>query len=350
MGPFGHSTTLHIDDTLSPDGYLTSVTDPLNHSYTFSYAAGGLMTHFTNPRGFTKEYAFDNLGQLIEAKAPSQFGGSKTLTRTDNTADDAYAVNLTRALGATTNYAIDRDGDKQVVWSVTPPGEAATVTTLTNDGSAVTQRPDGGTTTATAKPDPRFGMLSPVGATQVSAAGSTVTASVERSAQLGPSGHPLDVETLTTTTNVNGGVWTRTFDKTASPMTITSQTAALRTSVTELDATGRPTKVTINGSGFAPVQLSYYDGNEPNATPPHAGFLKQVTRDDGVEARAYTFEYDAVGNLHQVLGPLNTQVTMEYDAAGKLSKQTLHGGEHVRFEYDAAGNLLTLAQPGSSWS
>ena len=129
-----------------------------------------------------------------------------------------------------------------------------------------------------------------------------------------------------------------------SPNAVTRITAASRTTVTEVNALGRPTKVTVQGAlNLAPTAMTYYGA----ADGIKSGRLKTVTQTDGVQTRLYTLDYDGGGNLLSIAGPLNRTVLFSYDQATRVTSKTFPDNEQVRFFYDHNGNLERLAQPGT---
>src|SRR5262249_34185376 len=93
QGPVGLLTTTYTYNTTSPYYTLTSTTDPLNHTTTYTYypsspllhtvedalhqlttytlTANGLLESVTNPRGFLTSYGYDTYNRtttLVEAK------------------------------------------------------------------------------------------------------------------------------------------------------------------------------------------------------------------------------------------------------------------------------------------
>ncbi len=62
-----------------------------------------------------------------------------------------------------------------------------------------------------------------------------------------------------------------------------------------------------------------------------------------------TFEYDARGNLLNVIGPLAVRIAYTYDDQDRLLSQYYNWGLYDRFQYDAAGNIVRFESPIASY-
>jgi RHS repeat-associated protein len=155
--------------------------------------------------------------------------------------------------------------------------------------------------------------------------------------------NPLSLTKQQDKVTVNGKLFTTTFDKTVSPPTVTRSTAAGRSTVTQLDAKGRPTQITVQSTlGLQPVHFAYYGSG------PHAGKLQSIVQGAGSTERRYALSYDSSGNLASIAAPLGKTVSYGYDSVGRVTAKVLPDGSRVRFAYDANGNVSTVMQPGSS--
>ena len=142
---------------------------------------------------------------------------------------------------------------------------------------------------------------------------------------------------------INGRTFTEAIDRTTSPATITKTTAAGRKSVTELDADGRPIKVTVGDPVNDPIKLfpteySYYD------TGLHKGRLYTVTQGTGSDARVSTLFYNDQGHLDSIQDPMSRWVELGYEN-DRLKTKTLPDGNIVELLYDANGNVTTVVPP-----
>ena len=140
------------------------------------------------------------------------------------------------------------------------------------------------------------------------------------------------------TVTVNGRSFVTTFDSSQSEVVATS--AEGRTTVTELNDTGRPTQVSM--TGHYPINFTYYSG-----LGPHWNRLHTISQGEGGEERTYVLSYDDEGNLASIAAPLGKTVSFTHDASGRVTSKTFPDGEKVRFEYDPSGNIVAIAQPGS---
>ena len=178
IDPMGNRTTTTYD----ADGEKLTVTDPMGRVTTTTYNVRGWVATQTNPLGFTTTYTYNNIGQVTEIGQPASSGGGGTsggntdltITTTTTTAGDsvrstrpahdhvpvttAWATRppsrtptatrqvmlmirrielttITDALGHTTVYGYDADGEQTTVTD----GLGHTTTTLYDaDGRATT--------------------------------------------------------------------------------------------------------------------------------------------------------------------------------------------------------------------
>src|SRR5262249_50511487 len=234
VGAFGQRTQL----TVNAEGYLGGVTSPAGAVAQMTYTADGLLTSLTNPRGQASHYAYDGDGHLSSATDPT--GATKTLVRSGTKRD--YTVMLTTALGRTITYrgAELDSGDARL--PAPDPAGARSLSLAGSDGTQSATLPDGTTVTTVLAPDPRWGMLAPIAASQVmtTPAGLVRTATVQRTVALGVANDPLSLRTQTDTFAINGRASIATFD--APSRTLTIPSAAGRRSTMVLDDRARPVR------------------------------------------------------------------------------------------------------------
>jgi YD repeat-containing protein len=107
--------------------------------------------------------------------------------------------------------------------------------------------------------------------------------------------------------------------------------------------------------------VTYADGRKVNYDYDQYGRLQQVIVGEGREALAYTYNYDASGNLtiidptgattqeihnqqgqiSQTIDPLGNTTSYSYDSAGNLTSISSALGFNSSFNYDAQGNLTS---------
>ena len=320
VSPFGVRTVLSI-----VSDQLLAVTDAEYQSTTFTYAAG-VLASMRDANGAVYEFSFGTGARLARDEDPA--GGVQTLSRV--TATDGWTVTRTQAEVGTTTYTTTRlstGGQERVV---TRPDGTATATTRVGHGTTTTQAPDGTVSTTTLGPDPRFGLAAPVvaQATVTTPAGLQMTSRTTRVVTLTVPGNPLSLISATDTTTINGRVYTSLF--TAASRTITSTSPEGRTTVTTLDALGRPSTVQVGT--LTPTEF-HYDAQ---------GQLHQRVQG----SRTTTFTYDSQGYLDSVTDPLTRTVSFTNDAIGRALTQTFPDSRVASFRYDGNSNLQGLTPPG----
>jgi RHS repeat-associated protein len=186
--------------------------------------------------------------------------------------------------------------------------------------------PDGTTTTETDLPDPRFGMLSPVGSvTTKTPSGLTFAQTVSRAVTLASG----NLATETESTNINGNTWTRVFSAGTATWTTTSPVG--RTSTLIIDAAGRPTQTSV--PNVAPFTFAY-DSH---------GRLISTTQG----SRVWTQGYDTQGFLASTTDALNRTVSFTSDPIGRPTVTTFADGRLLDTIYDGDSNTTSLILPST---
>ena len=240
VGPFGQTTTLELD----PNGYLASVTDPEGNQSTMGYSFEGLLTSFTNARGFTSTMSYDPEG-LLEVDA-DVVGGSHTLDRTDSGLQ--HTVTRTTALGRTTTYDVDPASQGgSYVKTVTDPAGLQSTLTIRPSRDTYSALPDGTLVTSGEVADARFGLNgAPIPSRSTALpSGLTSTQTTTRTyALLNPS-NPLDFDSMTEDSTINGRLWRTIYRPSTRTYTMTSPVG--RTSTRIIDTLGRTTRTQVTG-------------------------------------------------------------------------------------------------------
>ena len=333
VGPYGQRTTLNVN----ANGYLDRIANPANEAFAFTYTDGGLLASVTDPRNNVSTYQYDNLGSLVHAADPA--GGSQALSRT--TLTNGYEVARTTALGRTTNYlteSLSTGGQRMLN---TFPGGAMTEVVVGTDGSQTITYADGTVISTVQGPDPRFGMQAPVttSTTVTTPGGLTSLTQRTRTATLSDPNDLFSLTLLTEASNLNGKIYTSTYD-TAARM-ITHITPEGRQVVTTTDAQGRITS--MQRTGLAQATYSYDS----------RGRLSLITLGTGADSRTYSLTYNTTptddGLLDSITDPESSTVSfVQYDAAGRLLVTGLPDANQVYFGYDSRGNMTSLTPPGRS--
>jgi RHS repeat-associated protein len=326
LASFGQTTTFARD----ANGYLAAVTNPANETIQLSYSSDGLLTGFEDPRHNLHTFEYDASGRLLRDNDPAS--GAMTLAR--STGANTYTVTLTTALSMTTYYrveALPNGGQRRVN---TGPAGLQDQTVKTNNGASVDRSPTGITQNVTLGPDPRWGMLAPIGKTTVitTPGGLNATLTGQRTATLSQAGDPFSLTALQETFTVNGRAYTSSYD--AATRTFTDASPAGRQQTTTIDVLGRP--ILAQTPGLDALTYAYDD----------RGRLTAVTQGSGPAVRTATFAYNSDGYLFSIADPLGRTVAFAYDLAGRVTSQTLPDGRVVGYAYDANGNLTSLTPPG----
>jgi YD repeat-containing protein len=330
VGPYGQATTLTDYDA---NDYVGTVTDPLGQTAHIQYgttpATEGLVTEFTDWRGFASQMTYDSLGRVTKDQDP--LGGFKALTLGPRT-QFGTQVSLSTALGVTTNYRFEETTDGTKTDTTTYPDATQSITTLTPDQITTSSLPDGTTVTVQRDADPIWGMRAPMttttttlpsGLQRVESRSRTATRSASDPAV-------LTAEQVTETLN---GRSTRT---TFTPATRTYSTVSPvgRTTTRVIDTLGRTASITRPGA--AQVRFDYDADSRLMATT-------QGTR---VTLQSYYDSADGTnGYLESVTDPLSQTMTFVPDALGRTLSQTL-GSSTTSFSWDGDGNMTSVTPPG----
>lgn len=324
VGPFGHSTTVTVNEA----GYLAGIVNPAGEAVQLSYTPQGLLTAYTNPNGHTATYVYDDLGRLQSATDAS--GVSQTLAR--NATLRGHDVSHTTTLDETTQYSVESLASGAQRRRVVTPDGAESITDTGPDGHIVATSADGTSMEVTTGPDPRFAGQAPVPLATTLTAGQR-TLEVQRSVSVAgadPS-DPLSFNSLTRTLTINGNTRTSAFTQATRREDRTS--AAGRQQYTVFDLAGR---VVESGAGALLPQFQSYDD---------FGRLVSVTDGEASNARVTEFDYDADGRLSVITNALGQSRLLGYDAAGRVNAITLADDTSIAYEYGAAGNLTAFSAP-----
>ncbi|MHB1273346.1 MAG: RHS repeat-associated core domain-containing protein [Rhodanobacter sp.] len=334
VAPDGQTTGLSVD----VQQHLTAVADPAGNTYAMAYdSPAGQLTQFTNPRGFSDQYAYDANGQLVTNVNAG--GGGWTLTRTGATDQSApYTVTMQSAMGRTYSYAVSTQSDGSNLDLATAPDGTQSSLVTTQGGQRTTTAADGTVATVLQSADPRFGMQAPVdGSTTIKTpSGLTWSASQTRSAPLQSASNLLSFTSLQETSTINGNKTTRQYDPQAKTWTTTLPSG--RTVATSVDSLDRLVSVSV--PGMAKISLTYDNAGRPLS----------VSASDGTATRAMSYVYypdgPQKGWLQSATDPLGRTVSYQYDAAGRITTKVLPDGRQIDFGYDADGNLTSVTPPG----
>lgn len=328
VAPFGQRTVLGLD----PNGYIERIENPAGEAVQLTYAADGLLTSLTHAKGNLYEYFYDDLGRLERAENPA--GGSKALVRTET--DDGHEIAVTTAEGRTTRYLFEHLPTGATRYLNTfPDGTQTEVHEF--GGTREISYADGTSVTITEGPDPRFGMMSPVitSATLSTPDGLNLVIGGSRSAVLTDPADPMSLETLTTTSTVNGRTTNSVYE--AATRTITETSPAGRQIVATLDEMGRI--ASGQEANLEPIAITYDT----------FGRLEIIRSGLGDLARVAALGYDPLmGFLASITNPLDAPWSILRDDAGRIKTLTRPNLESIGFTYDDNSNVASATPPDSS--
>ncbi len=322
-------------------GRLTSYGNPTGQITGFAYDGSGNLTSFTLPDGQVKRLSYDAGGRLVKValgslEARLEYDGDGHLTRfvdergraTEYRWEGALLSKVTSASGRSTTYRYD---------------ELGRVTSLTDEeGRSETREYDpAGRLTRLTGPDGRPDVL------EYDAAGNLA-------ARTDPDGAreqwELDAQGRVVR-NVDAAGVTKVFEyaDTGALAAVTSfgsnrsvtlvydaagqlatQTGALGSAVYEVDAAGRPIKITDGDGG---VLQRGYDA---------AGRVTWISRNG---QQVYAATYDAQGRVARERGPVGPERIYTYDSLGRLTKVD-EGDAVTTLTYDAFGDVTGIARSG----
>jgi RHS repeat-associated protein len=342
VSAFGPTTTLHI----GTDGYLASLTGPAGAQYEMAYT-NGLLTEIQFPTGSSTVQSnkqYDALGHLTTSADAA--GHTLTFNRVTDT-PTALNVTKTTSAGVVTTY--ERSLSTTLVDTRTNLAPDGTVETevFSPSGIQTVTAADGTKTVYTPGPDPRFGMQSPVTASQtitLPVSKLVQTRSTSRSVTLSSPQNPLSVVSETDTTTINGLSWTTTYAA-GPPATLTTLSPVGRTVTTTLDGTGHPTKVVVPSIAATTNLYDLY------------GRLQSTTQGTFVQGtqtlqRTWQTAYDPNGYVGSTTDPLDVQTTFENDLAGRPTTTLLpngNGGTRTLLQsFDGDDNLTSVTLPNGN--
>lgn len=180
-----------------------------------------------------------------------------------------------------------------------------------------------------------------------------------------------DSDTISTITEKDGGVWTRTYSPAINAPISTSDPLGNTTSftydnngnmltktdpgghtttytydnannlLTETDPLNKTTSYTYNSLGQVLTRTDPDNHTTTNSYDAKGNLLQTVDPNDATTA----YTYDSKGNLLTITDPLTNSITLAYDASNNLTSITDQNSNITYFTYDTVGNLLTRKDP-----
>ncbi len=323
----------HTALTLNADGFLWKVQNPANEMVQLGYTTNGLLTSVQGARGVACTYtmSYNSTGQIVSASDPG--GGSTSLRRSG--VSNGFEVASTSALGRATIARVELlpTGDERRT-QILPDGSTQEQWQTTS-GAQTNRYPSGTTAQWTRRPDPRFGMLSPVISNLIvrMPSGLAMTVSVSRAVSLTNQSW-TSVAYLTNSARVNGRTWTLAYTGGSRQLRVTSPVG--RSYQMGLGSQGR--RAWLQDSGTAMISNSF-DGR---------GRLTNICYGTGADARSFTLTYDSAGYIGTLTDPLGRILTYTRDAVGRVTTMLMPDSSSFSLDYDEHGNRTALTPPGRS--
>jgi RHS repeat-associated protein len=308
-----------LDLVCGAGGHITSVTDPLSRSWSYSYDAAGNLASVTDPANHTTHYAYDGEHRLLTIVDANGH------TVVANTYDaDGRVIHQLDARGNPTNYTYDLGTNKTYVRNAL--GKTTIYVSNTAHCLASVTSPRGGTTHY------------------------SYDANNNKTEAVDPLGRittfTYDARgNLLTTTNAYEDTASTTYDENNNPLTKTD--FAGHTWHYTYDGHGNLTEskdpldhITTNTYDAHGQLESSTDARNKTTTFEHNahGDLTKTTLPSGAQT---TFTHDAAGRTISQKNALNKTWTYDYDALDRPTKTTDPLGHFVSVTYDAVGNKLT---------
>ncbi|MGD8848664.1 MAG: RHS repeat-associated core domain-containing protein [Anaerolineales bacterium] len=300
----GNTTTY----TYTPEGYLASVTDALGNTTSYTYDVYGQRTSMTDAVGSTWTYTYDDLGRLIESADPlgrvtrNEYDALGRLVKTIRNYDPLREQNEENQYNITSEYIYDSCCNVSSVFDTY--GQVYRYSYDLSDRIVLITDPMGQSTSFEYdEVGNLIGTVDPLGRTAI----------LEYD----------EFNRLIRTVDPMGGVWRNTYDIQGN---IVSSIDALGYATSfDYDPLNRPI-VTTNALGGRTT--TEYDAN---------GNITSITDPEG---RTYTYQYDAMNRLVTQIDPEGGTIWIEYDEVGNRSKLIDPNGNVTEFVYDALNRLV----------
>jgi RHS repeat-associated protein len=278
----------------NPDGTINQATGPMG-SVSYTYDAGGNLTHVTGLNGGTWSYSYDASHRMTSETDP--LGHTVTTTYDGND----------RVTSQTDGAQRERD------WAYSSdPSSETTATTITNPGGDVT-----------------YEVFNQAGEpTLITRGYGSASATTKRLAY--DSAYELQY-----LKDGNGHQWAYTYDANGNRSSVTDPLG--NQSFWNFDATNGLTSTTdpLNHT----TTFTYSNGKLSTVT-------RQLSETGATQTTAYA--YNAHGDLTSITDPRYKQTTYGYDDAGDLTSATAPSGDTTTWTFDGSGYLAGMVTPAGN--
>jgi RHS repeat-associated protein len=316
----------------------TSVTDPNNHTSTFTYDDYGNQTGSTDPFGKTTSSSYDTLNDLTGHTDANGNSTSYTFDGKGNMLTESRSLNGTTAQVVTyTHGTAAHPGDVTAVKD--PLGNSRTMTYVaaTGDLASSTDGVGNKTTYSYNNLGERLTMVSPRGNVRNGTpAQFTTTYTYDAAGNQLTRSDPLGHKTVST------------YDKDGNVATVTDP--ANHVTSYDYDVNNRRTKITR--ADTSTLQTTYDNVGNPLTQVNAAGKTTSYTYDELDHMlsatdplnRATNYVFDGIGNVKKVTDAAGRATTYTYDAADRLTNVTYSDGTtpNVAYGYDAGGRRTSM--------
>ena len=313
VDPLGNTTVLERNS----QGWLTSITDPLQRRVTFTLDAHGNILTLALPDGATTTFAYNSFGQLTQRVEPD--------------------VNLEDEVpGPTTTWVYDSTGN--LVQQLLPDEDANTgnnpVESFTYDSHGL----------LLASTDARGFTTS----FQRDSLGRVVQATYPDD-NSNPADNPKEAFTYDLWGNIATSTDEMGFTTLYNHDLLGNLTQIVRPDMNSNPSDNPVESFTYDGAGN---QLTQTDalGNATLYSYDNLNRMQSVTSPDPdgagpLSAAVTSFTHDAAGNLTKVVDPLGRASTWGYDEANRMTGKTRGSSWSEEYGYDGAGQMVRYAGP-----
>ncbi len=329
--PYGQVSIVTYDT----NGFLSSVTNPNNETYTVSNNSIGQMIAFQKPGGQISEVTYDESGSLVKDLGPG--GDFIALLSTSDPLTGVETITSSTALQRATSYSfiVDDSGGQE---AITSQDGGLSKYKFVDQGAIDSTDSFGNKSKIRQSPDPRFGWMAPFDqSTSFIVPGSNINISIQntKAVVLKDQADPLSLTSLSSGTVLQN-------DPSRTVISTFDRKAGLITSISPMN---RVTKAGINSNGQTSFQQ--IEGLEPIFfSYDQRGRLISV--EQAHTLRSSKLSYDAHNNVAMTTDSLGRRTSFEYDRANRLTKEILPDGHMISMTYDANGNMLSLTPPGKT--